>query len=140
MGKRSNPLCFANFVTACQGGRHFTAESEKTIRLSKVKGEFNVSLSRIFEYLEEQGYKTDRNPNGKISEEEYRLLLKEFAQDREEKEESKLVGLSTRTKKESIVLDEETPKTEKREREREQDEILIKDMNAGKTAEAPREK
>ena len=118
------------------------AETEKSIRLSKVKGELNVSIDRIFEFLEEQGHKLDRNPNQKISEDQYRLLLKEFAQDREEKEESKLVGLNTRTRKESITLDEEVSKSTIRERERDQEEILIKDMNspAGKSAEAAKEK
>ncbi len=114
-------------------------ESKVPIRLSKVKGELNVSLDRIFEYLEEQGHKIDRNPNGKITDEQYRLLLKEFAQDREEKEESKLVGLTTRVKKESVVMDEQTPKPTQREKEREQEEVLIKDMNspAVKTPEPP---
>jgi translation initiation factor IF-2 len=68
-------------------------EQEKTIRISKVKGEFNVSLDRIFEFLDEQGFKLDRNPNGKISQDMYNLLVKEFAIDREEKEESKLIAL-----------------------------------------------
>lgn len=114
-------------------------EAEKTIRLSKVKGEFNVSIDRIFEYLDEMGHKIDRNPNGKISEEQYRLLLKEFAQDREEKEESKLVGLSTRTKKE--VVEEELSRPEKRALERDQEEVLIKDMNSGsKNIEPSKEK
>ncbi len=114
-------------------------ESKVPIRLSKVKGELNVSLDRIFEYLEEQGHKIDRNPNGKITDEQYRLLLKEFAQDREEKEESKLVGLTTRVKKESVVMDEQTPRPTQREKEREQEEVLIKDMNSPsvKTPEPP---
>src|SRR6266568_2367087 len=104
------------------------SEADKAIRLSKVKGELNVSLDRIFEFLDEKGLKLDRNPNQKISEDMYRALLKEFAQDREEKEESKLVGLTTKTKKESIVLNEEAVKTDRR-KDRDQDEILIKDMN-----------
>ncbi|CAN5288363.1 translation initiation factor IF-2 [soil metagenome] len=110
------------------------AESENKIRISKVKGEFNVSLARVWDYLEEQGHKIDRNPNGKISDEQYKLLLQEFAQDREEKEESKLVGLSTRTKKESVELSEEPTanlKATQRAEERDQAEVLIKDMNSG---------
>ncbi|HEU4718278.1 MAG TPA: translation initiation factor IF-2 [Bacteroidia bacterium] len=117
------------------------SDADKTIRLSKVKGELNVSLDRIFEFLDEKGFSLERNPNQKISEDIYRLLMQEFAQDREEKEESKLVGLSTRTKKESIILDEETSRSEKREREREQDEVLIKDMGSGgKTVDTAKEK
>lgn len=116
------------------------AESENKIRISKVKGEFNVSLARIWDYLEEMGHKIERNPNGKISDEQYRLLLKEFAQDREEKEESKLVGLNTRTKKESVEMSEE-PKTSPRAQERDQEEVLIKDMNSGsKTADKDKPK
>ena len=114
------------------------AESENKIRISKVKGEFNVSLARIWDYLEELGHKIERNPNGKISDEQYRLLLKEFAQDREEKEESKLVGLSTRTKKESVEMSEEpNTKASQRAQERDQEEVLIKDMNSGSSKSAP---
>lgn len=108
---------------------------ENKIRISKVKGEFNVSLSRLWDYLEEQGHKVDRNPNGKISEEQYRLLLEEFAQDREEKEESKLVGLTTRTKKESVEMEDVRPN--QRAQERAQEEVLIKDMNSGSSKSAP---
>ncbi|MEO5645720.1 MAG: translation initiation factor IF-2 [Bacteroidia bacterium] len=114
------------------------AESENKIRISKVKGEFNVSLARVWDYLEEQGHQIERNPNGKISDEQYRLLLKEFAQDREEKEESKLVGLSTRIKKESVELSEEpNTKASQRAQERDQEEVLIKDMNSGSSKPAP---
>ncbi|HTF04181.1 MAG TPA: translation initiation factor IF-2 [Bacteroidia bacterium] len=118
-------------------------EQANTIRLSKVKGELNVSIDRIFEFLEDQGHKIDRNPNQKISEAMYRELMNEFAQDREEKEESKLVGLTTRVRKESIALDEDAPRVDKRDRDNDQDEILIKDLNqnSGKGGDAkPKEK
>ena len=107
------------------------AESENKIRIGKVKGEFNVSLVRIWDYLEEKGLKTDRNPNGKISDEQYSLLVKEFAQDREEKEESKLVGLNTRNKKESVEINTELgTKAQQRAEERDQEEVLIKELLA----------
>jgi len=117
-------------------------EQANTIRLSKVKGELNVSIDRIFEFLEDQGHKIDRNPNQKISEAMYRELMNEFAQDREEKEESKLVGLTTRVRKESIGIDEDTPRAEKRDRDSEQDEVIIKDKNqpAPKVVEPVKEK
>lgn len=104
------------------------SEAEKTIRLSKVKGELNVSIDRIFEFLEDKGYAIDRNPNQKISEEMFRLLKKEFAQDMEEKEESKLVGINVRSRKESITL-EDVKTDDGRRKETEQEEVLIKDMN-----------
>ncbi|MFN8714856.1 MAG: translation initiation factor IF-2 [Bacteroidota bacterium] len=112
------------------------AETEKTIRLSKVKGEFNVSLDRIYEYLEDQGFQVERNPNGKISDEMYKSLQDEFAIDREEKEEAKMVGLSTKTRKETITLQDDS--RNKKATEREQDEVLIKDANPTvKPAEKP---
>ena len=114
------------------------AESENKIRIGKVKGEFNVSLVRIWDYLEEKGLKTDRNPNGKISDEQYSLLVKEFAQDREEKEESKLVGLNTRNKKESVEINTELgTKAQQRADERDQEEVLIKDMNSTTSKRTP---
>jgi translation initiation factor IF-2 len=114
------------------------AESENKIRIGKVKGEFNVSLVRIWDYLEEKGLKTDRNPNGKISDEQYSLLVKEFAQDREEKEESKLVGLNTRNKKESVEINTELgTKAQQRADERDQEEVLIKDMNSTTSKPTP---
>lgn len=114
------------------------AESENKIRIGKVKGEFNVSLVRIWDYLEEKGLKTDRSPNGKISDEQYSLLVKEFAQDREEKEESKLVGLNTRNKKESVEINTElSTKAQQRAEERDQEEVLIKDMNSTTSKPTP---
>lgn len=112
------------------------AETEKTIRLSKVKGEFNVSLDRIYEYLEDQGFQVERNPNGKISDEMYKSLQDEFAIDREEKEEAKMVGLSTKTRKETITLQDDS--RNKKSAEREQEEVLIKDASpSAKPAEKP---
>ncbi len=117
-------------------------EQANTIRLSKVKGELNVSIDRIFEFLEDQGHKIDRNPNQKISESMYGELMNEFAQDREEKEESKLVGLTTRVRKEAIGIDEDAPRESKRDRDAEHDEVIIKDMNqtGTKLSDAPKEK
>lgn len=103
---------------------------ENKIRLSKVKGDLNVSLDRIFEFLEDQGFKVDRNPNQKISEEMFKLLRKEFAQDMEEKEESKALGITTRTKKETITIDEKKVSDIKKARDDDHDEIIIKDMNS----------
>jgi len=109
---------------------------ERNIRLSKVKGELNVSIDRIFEYLDDQGFKLDRNPNQKISEEMYRLLQREFAQDMEEKEESKQVGINVRSRKESITLDDSKAADARKGRD-EEDEIRIKDMNSPKATVTP---
>lgn len=110
--------------------------TEGTIRLSKVIRELNVSMDHIIDFLKGQDIAVERNPNAKITEAAYRELLNEFAQDRAEKEEAKQVTSSTRIRKESLALDEETPaKTDKRDRDGKSDEILIKDLNQTKSAE-----
>lgn len=103
------------------------SETEKTIRLSKVVRELNLGMHTIVEFLGNKGIKVEANPNTKISEEGYRLLLKEFASEKSAKEESQALSMSR--KKESVVLEApETPKPAER-REVEQEEILIKNNN-----------
>ncbi len=114
--------------------------TEGTIRLSKVIRELNVSMDHIIDFLKGQGIAVERNPNAKITEAAYRELHNEFAQDRLEKEEAIKVTSSTRVRKESIVLDEEAPKADRRDRDGYSDEVLIKDLNQTKVATEPKAK
>ena len=105
------------------------SEGTKTLRLSKVAKEFNLSLGKIVEFLGSKGHPTDSNPNAKIGDEEYRLLLKEFSGDRSAREEAENVAQNAvRQKRETIVLDEIKPKKSKEE---EVDEVVIKDLTIG---------
>ncbi|MDR2085609.1 MAG: translation initiation factor IF-2 [Dysgonamonadaceae bacterium] len=52
-----------------------------SIRLNKVTRELNVGLSTVVEFLQKKGFSTEENPNTKISDEEYELLIKEFNKD-----------------------------------------------------------
>ena len=54
------------------------SEIKKAVRLSKVAKEFNVGISTIVDYLDEQGIKIDGKPNTKIEPEVYTVLLDEF--------------------------------------------------------------
>jgi translation initiation factor IF-2 len=112
------------------------SEAAKTLRLSKVAKEFNLSLGKIVEFLAAKGHKTDNNPNAKIGDEEYRLLLKEFSSDKSAREEAEHVAHQVnKVKRETIVLNELKPK---RHREEDADEVVIKDLTAPKkTIEAP---
>jgi translation initiation factor IF-2 len=76
-------------------------------RLSKVAREFNVGISTIKDFLAAKGHDIDSNPNTKISEDVYNILLKEFQGEKSVKEESKLVGLSTKARKDAIVTETE---------------------------------
>ncbi|MBY0424252.1 MAG: translation initiation factor IF-2 [Cytophagales bacterium] len=51
---------------------------EKLMRLSQVARQLNVGISTITESLATKGYKVDSNPNAKITEAQFNLLLKEF--------------------------------------------------------------
>lgn len=105
------------------------SEGPKQLRLSKVAREFNLSLGKIVEFLGSKGKPVDSNPNAKIGEDEYALLLKEFSGDRSAREEAEHVSLSiTKVKRETIVLDEVKIKKVREDQEHEQEEIRIKDL------------
>ena len=64
------------------------SEVFKAIRLSKAAREFNVGISTIVEFLSKKGHEISNNPNTKLSEEIYTLLLDEYADEKHVKEES----------------------------------------------------
>jgi len=111
------------------------SEGAKTLRLSKVAKEFNLSLGKIVEFLASKGHPADSNPNAKIGDEEYTLLLKEFSSDKTAKEEAQNVAQNTnKIKRETIVLDDFKTKKQK---EDDADEVVIKDLTASKPVIAP---
>ena len=57
-------------------------------RLSKVAKELNVGISTIVDHLKSVGEDVGSNPNTKIGEELYLLLLKEFQREKFEKEKA----------------------------------------------------
>jgi translation initiation factor IF-2 len=69
------------------------AEEIKNIRLSKAAKEFNIGITTVVEYLLKKGHKIDNNPNTKISDTMYALLLKEFQSEKNVKEVAKKIGL-----------------------------------------------
>lgn len=58
-------------------------------RLNKVIRDLNVGSSRVIEFLQKQGFNIeDNNPNAKITDEQYDMLVKEFSNDKDIKKES----------------------------------------------------
>jgi translation initiation factor IF-2 len=100
----------------------------KTQRLSKVASELNVSLTTIVDFLGSKGHAIDSNPNTKIEEEQYDILLKQFADDITLKEKSKQTAVK-RERRESISLDDTKPKEETSSNE-EEDDIDIEHIKA----------
>ncbi len=109
------------------------------LRLSKAAKEFNLTTARIVEFLASKGVKIDSNPNGKIGDAEYKLLLKEFSSDKSAREEAENVTHTvTKVKRETIVLDDVKAKKEK-EKATEMKEVIIKDLTIPKEIETETE-
>jgi len=85
----------------------------KTMRLSKVLREFNISLDRAVEFLSSKGYEVEARPTSKISDEEYQVLFEEFQTDKSKKVASKEVGEEKRKEKEELRMARERELEEK---------------------------
>ena len=85
----------------------------KTMRLSKVLREFNISLDRAVEHLAASGYEVEPRPTTKISDAEYQVLFDEFQTDKSKKVASKEVGDEKRKEKEELRLAREKEQEEK---------------------------
>lgn len=110
----------------------------KATRLSKAAREFNVGISTIVEFLHKKGFNIDSNPNTKISEELYNILVKEYSSDIDAKKQSEKLSLEQlRNKKETVTIDDE-PEEEIDEDEedssddtsQDDEEIIIKDVSS----------
>jgi len=76
-------------------------------RLSKVARDFNVGISTIVEFLQNNGFDIDTNPNNKIPEDAYRLLEKEYKDDVSLRKKSELIYQEKyQAAKESILLED----------------------------------
>ena len=78
-------------------------------RLSKVARELNVGISTIVEFLSSQNKEVSSNPNTKIGEELYMLLLQEFQKEKFEKEKADNVVIE-QTERKVITINKEEPK------------------------------
>lgn len=63
-----------------------------TIRLNKVARDLNVGIQTAVDFLQKKGFSIESNPNTKISDEQYALLVKEFSTDKDLKIESERIS------------------------------------------------
>ena len=56
--------------------------------MSKIAREFNVGINTIVEFLHKKGYDIDSNPNTKVTDEIYDILVEEYSSDFTAKKES----------------------------------------------------
>src|ERR1700741_3660513 len=106
----------------------------KTLRLSKVAKELNIGLHNIVEFLETHGHHIETNPNAKIDDAQYELLLKEFQSEKLEREKSKTVNTGI-TGKVSVNLDDKLKNDKYVDPEDSNEEVLIKDSALKEKAE-----
>ncbi|MDR2057506.1 MAG: translation initiation factor IF-2 [Dysgonamonadaceae bacterium] len=83
-----------------------------SIRLNKVTRELNVGLSTVVDFLQKKGFSTKEDPNAKIGNEEYELLVKEFNKDINLKLETEKFSQERhqKEKKETVAIEGYEPK------------------------------
>lgn len=117
------------------------SENTGNIRLSKVVKEIGVGIGTIVEHLSKKGYKVENNPNSKITDEQYAVLLKDFQSDKKTKEDVSLLSKQKVAKKEEVTI--APPKVKEPVQEEDEDDGiliksgLVKELSTPK-AEAPK--
>lgn len=104
---------------------------EKMMRLSQAARKVNVALPTVVDFLTAKGFAVENNPNAKISQEQFNLLMKEFESSVMDKKEAS--GLTIGKKhSDNYIIDAEA--SEKKSKEEEED-IFIKNLTADKAVE-----
>ena len=83
-----------------------------SIRLNKVTKECNVGLQTAVEFLQKKGFSdVEANPNTKISDEQYQMLVAEFKKDKGLRDDAAVISRKRqhKEKKATIALPEEKP-------------------------------
>lgn len=75
------------------------------IRLNKAVKEFNISMSRLVEFLQSRGFEVESNPNAQLEESAYSALEAEFAKDGEQRKASHEVVI-TKVPEEKLEIEE----------------------------------
>jgi translation initiation factor IF-2 len=65
------------------------------IKLIKVTRDLNVGIATVVEFLHAKGYRVENNPNTKIADDQFVLLVKEFGKDLTENEKRRLLEFQT---------------------------------------------
>jgi translation initiation factor IF-2 len=114
----------------------------KKYRISKVAAELNVSYKSLIEHLNANGFEVEEKMTAKIDGDMYNVLLKEYAKDKQAKEESKALEINIRKKDETLTAPTNKKETKKSKDQGFEEVILIKDtgLSHGAPKEAPVEK
>jgi translation initiation factor IF-2 len=110
---------------------------DKSIKLIKAVKELNIGMGTIVDFLATKGFKVEKQPMAKLDSDMYGALLKEFAVDKIIKEEAKQISIG-KIRKEEPGAEPQKPVENRRSRDFENEEILIK--NTGHFSSPPAEK
>lgn len=77
------------------------------IRLNKVTRDLNVGIATAVDFLRKKGFDVEENPNAKITDEQYDILIKEFNKDKHLKIESDRISQERQKEKnkESVAIE-----------------------------------
>ena len=79
------------------------------IRLNKAVKEFNISMSRLVEFLQSKDFVVESNPNAQLEEAAYSALEAEFAKDGEQRKASHEVVISKVPEEKLEIEEKKTP-------------------------------
>lgn len=89
-----------------------------SIRLIKISKDLNIGISTLVDYLHSKGFDVESNPNTKIDDSQYELLVKEFGKDKDmeallnRKKEQKREAEQIEKNKETVSKDEAVTEVE----------------------------
>ena len=101
----------------------------KSINLLKAAKELNIGLTTAVESLSKKGFKVDAKPNTKLSEEMYGALLQEYQGDKIVREEARQIVIG-KIRRDDVPTPAPERHEPRREKEFEQEEILIKNTGS----------
>ena len=78
------------------------------IRLNKAVKEFNISMTRLVEFLQSKGIEVESNPNAQLEESAYSALEAEFRKDSEQRKASHEVVM-TKVPEEKLEIEPSKP-------------------------------
>ena len=103
-------------------------ETRKIPRLGKAAGEFNVSISTITALLKKKNLEIEDNPNTKLTEEIYDILLQEFAGEKLVKAEADKIDIGTFNAKSKTESKPKEAKVEETEEPSDDNALIIKNI------------
>ncbi|MBP7496493.1 MAG: translation initiation factor IF-2 [Bacteroidales bacterium] len=110
----------------------------KSQRITKIAQEFNISVDTIVNFLSKKGITIEKNPNAKISPDQYEILAKEFLSEKKNKEASQSLSIDIATKKTISIDDNKTAKQQLPDEE--EDVVLDKKIKSSAKSHSPKPK